>query len=168
MNDASGNNNNNNNNKNNMILLEWFLQNLHRWTATRISHAALQQTWKQHPPTQQGTCTDHRHYSCDATIRWLQDRQLLLAATMDHTQYQLWLPQWGRHVLPALLQAKTDALAFLQQSKYNNERSVVSVVQRLRRHPVPAHTLLIPWMVEQGWVQRVQRPSGPALKFLAK
>lgn len=144
----------------NAILLDWFLHNLQHWTASRISHAALQQTWRQHPPQ----CS---YNSCDAAVRWLQDRQLLHAATVDHTHYQLWLPQWGRRVLPAVLQAKTDALAFLQQGQHR-ERSAASVVQRLRRHPVPAHALLFPWFVEHGWVRRVNRPSGPALQFLGK
>jgi len=33
---------------------------------------------------------------------------------------------------------------------------------------IPAHTVLLPWLVEQGHVQRVERPAGPFLKFLSK
>ena len=145
--------------------LEWFLQNLHHWTGHRLSHSALLETWRQNPPP--APLDQHHHLHFETAIRWLQDQQLLHTAAMDHTDYQLWLPAWGRHVIPAILQAKTKALAFLQQSR-SNERSVSSVVQRLHRHPIPVNAVLIPWWVEQGWVRRVRRPAGPALQFVEK
>lgn len=148
------------------VILDWFLQNLHQWTGHRISHTALLETWHQNPPLKTHSSLDHSiHF--EAAIRWLQEQQLLHTAAMDHTDYQLWLPTWGRHVVPAILQAKTEALAFLQQSR-SKERSVSSVVQRLHRHPIPVNAFLIPWWVEQGWVRRVTRPAGPALQFVAK
>ena len=125
------------------VVLDWFLQNLHQWRGHRISHIALEESWHQNPPTKKHSPLDHSiHF--EASIRWLQEQQLLHTAAMDHTDYQLWLPMWGRHVVPAILQAKTEALAFLQQSR-SKERSVSSVVQRLHRHPIPVNAFLIPW-----------------------
>ena len=151
-------------------IVDWFLHNLKHWTGARIAQSSLQEAWRRRQRQQQncdgsGRLPSNRAMSSDAVVRWLQDRQLLHAvASADHSQYQLWLPAWGRHVLPALSRAGADAMSFLRQSQ-RGERSVVSLVQRLRRHPVPAGPVVIPWLVERGLVRRVERPAGNFLRL---
>jgi len=159
------NNNNNNNINSNISVLEWFLNHLDQWTGKRISQAELHATWLRDPPPTTTGQGNNKNNTAETAIRWLQDQQLLHVASSDHTHFQLWLPVWGRHVLPAMVKAQTDALVFLKQSRHR-ERSVVAVVQRLRRSPIPAVPLLLPWLVEQGLVQRVERPAGTFLQLL--
>jgi len=123
-------------------VVEWFIDNLQHWTGSRISQSAIQDAWQQYSsrsrrsplrlPNSSSSNNNTKESSAtaaEAVLRWLQERQLLHAAAASHDHYQLWLPCWGRQVLPAFFKAKTDALAFLQQSRYR-ERSVASVVQR--------------------------------------
>jgi Serine-threonine protein kinase 19 len=142
-------------------LVDWFVRHLNVWTGSRITQSDIEEAWKEDPPPNASTFSLR---SVADLVRWLQERQILLAASADHDAYQLWLPGWGSAVLPAFSKARTDALAFLKQSSYK-ERSLPSVVRRLRHSPIPVTDVLIPWLVAQGCVQRIERPSGPFLKF---
>jgi hypothetical protein len=144
-------------------IVDWFLEQMDQWTTSRISKAELVVAWaKRH--RRDDASGQPAQLSGDDVIQWLQDHQILLVACMDHSAYQLWFPTWGSVVLPALYKAKTDALAFVRQSKYK-ERSVVAVVQRLKRSPVAANGVLLPWLVSHGYVQRIHRPAGSSIRL---
>lgn len=125
------------------------------------------------------------------TIQWLmQDCQVLLrkqhsprhASANTHAQWQAWLPGWGRFVVPAFVKAARDALVYL--NNHNNkrsgrgsggqgcaERSVASMERFLRdkkRSPIPVQTVLLPWLVAQGRIVRIDRPSGSFVKLAGK
>lgn len=155
-----------------ICIVEWFLQQLCTWTDSFIDEHIIRCAWDNRCSSSCNSNKNHKHRTslCSASdvLRLLQECQLLHAATIDHNKYQLWLPTWGGDVLPTLLKAKTTILTFLLQSKPKLERSLTSIVQRLRHCIVPVHTILVPWMVEQGWVQLVERPSGLFVKFLEK
>lgn len=151
--------------------VDWFVRHLKVWTASRIALADVKKAWKADPPVATPAASTAASAkgsllsSEQNLVRWLQDCQILLAASADHDAYQLWLPGWGGAVLPAFFKAVQDALVYLKQSSYK-ERSMESIQRRLSRSPIPAKGLLIPWLVAQGHVLRIVRPSGPFLKLI--
>lgn len=140
---------------------DWFIRYLKVWTGSRIARAAIEEAWQADP------VSNSLIRSASDLIRWLQECQILLSASSDHDTYQLWLPGWGVAVLPAFSKAVEIALTFLKQSSCK-ERACDAVVRRLRHNPIPVTGLLIPWLVAQGRVQRIARPSGPFLKVTAE
>lgn len=138
------------------VVVDWFVEQLNQWTKSRLAVVDFEDAWKNN-----ADCVG----TASKAMRWLQDHQILLAASLDHESYQLWLPEWGSAVLPAFFKATTSSLAFLKSSSYK-ERSVLSVVRRLSSSPIPVTNVLIPWLVAQGHVQRVERPSGDFVKLV--
>jgi hypothetical protein len=143
------------------VAVDWFVRHLNIWTSSRIDRAVIEEAWNADPPVSNSV------RSALDLIRWLQECQILLSASSDHDSYQLWLPGWGSAVLPAFFKAVKDALVFLKQSSYK-ERACDSVVRRLSHSPIPVTDVLIPWLVGQGHVQRIERSSGPFCKLAIK
>ena len=128
-------------------------------------------------------------------VPYLQEAQLIMSASNDHSTYQLWLPNvWGTMVLPKLLQLCKDVVLYIKRSSYQ-ERSITSIVERFPNpNATPQHVtftktrhmttathayttknatnihisiqhVIIPYLVSQRRVQRMERPSGMFLKL---
>ena len=133
-------------------LCDWFLEGLDQWSKSVLSRNALELSLQK--------TAAFRLCSSDK-IQQLQEKRVLLSATSHHDEFKLFLPTWGDAVIPAFRKVLTDGVTFLKQAKQRKERSLSSFVNRLGRSPIPIARVLVPWMVAQGLVKRVQRPSGP-------
>lgn len=135
-------------------LCSWFCRDvLATCTGDVISETQLQElytTAKHLPPL-------------DQVIQTLLQSQVLLA--VSHTTrtclYQLWLPSFGS-VVQAFDAACHKILMALKRSRYK-ERSVSALQQPYS--PI-ATTLVLDWLVSQGQVQRIERPSGCFVKLV--
>jgi hypothetical protein len=141
-------------------IIDWFIHHLKRWTRKRsvIALRDMERAWetsKSLPPS----------WNVKHAIRFLQDSQFLMPASSDHESFRLWFPSWGSLVLPAFIKAQTASLAYLRQSRYK-ERSLTSLMRRLSTYPIPVEHVLLPWLVAQGYVERIERPAGPCIRLI--
>ncbi len=142
------------------------------------------------------TTTTFPLLSASMIIQHLQDAQLILSASYDHCTYQLFLPKaWGTMVLPKFSQLCKDVILYIKRSSYH-ERSMASILERFHNHQqqrpltvpsakrirgttftakvVNADTdiyisiphVIIPYLVSQRRVQRIERPSGMFVTFI--
>ena len=132
-------------------VVEWFVQRLPDWTGRRITVEELSESWKREPLP---------NLKFEQLLQELQACQLLLASHSS-SHFQLWLPAWGT-VLNAWEQARKKLLLQLKSSSYK-ERSASSLVQK--HSPIPSR-LLMKWMVAQGQIESVEKPSGMFLRLL--
>jgi hypothetical protein len=158
-------------NEQNLIMLEWWIRYLSQHTGYMLHVVDIEHAWNMEPPrrstatVQYPTHTPIRTTAADL-MKWLQHHQFLLSASVDHTTFQLWLPGWSTVVLPALMKQTKDALLYIQRSFYK-ERSVQSIIQRISNSTsiIPIEHVLISYMVANGHVRRIQRPTGMFLKL---
>jgi Serine-threonine protein kinase 19 len=145
-------------------MVQWWIRYISQRPSDRFRTRDLEEAWQR----EQKSTNRPRTKAPRDIVPWLQRHQFILAASKDHTTFQLWLPGWGSSVLLTLLQTEKDVLSFLRRSRAK-ERSLSSLLERMPQHSsaIPIEAVVIPYLVAQGYVQRIARPSGLFLKLLA-
>jgi hypothetical protein len=143
-------------------LWDWFVSDIVRGTGHGrvIRHEDLVQSW-----TSATTAAGQTHLQSSALESWLRQCQtecnVLRVADSTHTAYQWWLPAWGAMVVPAFARAAQRVVRLLKQTTPQRQLSLRNVTTKLQpRSPISIANLVLPWLVSQGIVQCISRPSG--------
>jgi hypothetical protein len=146
-------------------LWDWFVSHIVLGTGHGrvIRYEDLVQSWT--APTHANSSSSSLS-SLESWLRQCQTEWNILRAADDstmHTAYQWWLPAWGAVVVPALAQAAQRVVRWLKQtSQRRRQLSLHNLVTKLQnpRSPISIRNLVLPWLVDQGVVQCISRPSG--------
>ena len=145
------------------IATQWLIQHLQGFSKSRISQSDFQKVYDEDPPFMAPLDTKQqpqRQLQLTELLDILQQLQVILPSH-HYNSYQLWLPEWGT-VLKAWQDAITKLLAQIKRSYYK-ERSVSSLQAPYSAIPTP---VLVEWLLAQGIVEEIQRPSGKFLKIV--
>jgi hypothetical protein len=145
-------------------LWDWFLSQIVRGTGHGrvIRHEDLVQSWT--TASSAAAQTKSSSSSLAALESWLRQCQtewnVLRVADSTHSAYQWWLPAWGAVVVPAVAHAAQRVVRRIQQSP-QKQLSLRNLTTKLQpRSPISIANLVLPWLVAQGVVQCISRPSG--------
>jgi len=129
--------------------VDWFLRHLPDWSGRWITRQTIEQVHQNDPLLR----------PIEQTLKVLKDHGLIMLR-VNVDGFQLWLPDWGK-VLLHWNKAESSLLAHIKRS-YHKERSLQSCEQKYS--PIPT-ALVISWLVFDGQIASLERPSGTFLKL---
>lgn len=125
----------------------WFVDHVGDYKSTRISKQFFQKYY-------------HGN-DISSALKSLVQHEVILPISSEDDCYQLWLPKWPL-VIKAFREASQKVMSCLKRS-YQKERSLSA----LRQPYSPISTsLVVDWLVFNGHVAKVERPSGTFVKLV--
>lgn len=142
------------------VAAQWLILRLQNLSKSRIAQSDLRDIYDQDPPVLAPVGAKQRQLPLTQLLDNLQQLQLILPSH-HYNSYQLWLPEWGT-VLKAWEESRKKLLAKIKRS-YHKERSMAAL--QAPHSPIPT-PVLVEWLLSQGLVEEIQRPSGNFLRIV--